>query len=329
MLERAGVDPAVRERLAVQPLPRPALYEAWLRLGRPRLRLSGRPALVHAPSAAVPPSPGCPLVVSIHDAAPELFPDTFSARSRRFHRLGMDAAAQRADVVITGSQAAADEIVGHSAIPGDRIRVVPHGVDPPPADPVADRRTVERWGLGAAPYVLWVGSLEPRKGVGTLVAAMAELRRRGAGADVHTVLAGFEGWRQEGLVDASDRDVLGPMLHQVGRVSESELWALYRHATVFAFPSRHEGFGLPVLEAMSQGVPVVASDIPVLREVAGAAAVLVAPDQPQPWADAIAGLLGDEAARSHLADTGRQRSRSYTVEAMVASTRHVYQTVGS
>jgi glycosyltransferase involved in cell wall biosynthesis len=119
------------------------------------------------------------------------------------------------------------------------------------------------------------------------------------------------------------------MLHQIGRVSEAELWALYRHATVFAFPSRHEGFGLPVLEAMSQGVPVVASDIPVLREVAGGAAVLVAPDQPQQWAEAIAGLLGDEAARSHLADTGRQRSRSYTVGAMVASTRHVYQTVGS
>ena len=329
VLAGAGVGPAVLDRLAIQPLPRPALYEAWLRVGRPRPRFPGRAALVHAPSAAVPPSAGCPLVVSIHDAAPELFPDAFSARSRRFHRLGMEAAAARADVVITGSQAAADEIVGHSTIPADRIRVVPHGVDPPAGDPAADRRTLAPWGLDGPPYVLWVGSLEPRKGVGTLLAAMTELRRRGAHPEVHTVLAGFEGWRQEGLITASDRDLLGPALHQVGRVTEGELWALYRQATVFAFPSRHEGFGLPVVEAMSQGVPVVASDIPVLREVAGGAAVLVEPDQPGRWADAIDGLLGDEAARSGLARAGRERSRSYTVAAMVTSTRRVYQTVGS
>jgi glycosyltransferase involved in cell wall biosynthesis len=329
VLAAAGVPVTARNRVAVQKLPPAVLYQAWVRLGRPAVSGLGGATLVHAPSAAVPPSSGRPLVVTIHDAAPELFPEAFSARGRSFHRLGLLAAARRADAVITVSQSAADEIVSHSPIPAGRIRVVPNGVDPPPADPVEDRRVVERLDLAGRPYVLWVGSLEPRKGVGTLVAAMAELGRRGRHPDVRTVLAGFDGWLQDGLVAPADRARLGPSLCQLGRVSEGELWALYRHAALFAFPSRHEGFGLPVVEAMSQGIAVVASDIPALREVAGAAALLVEPDRPAAWADAIDGLLGDDAARRALGTAGVERSRMFTVGAMAAATHAVYQTVGS
>lgn len=323
VLSAAGVSPECRQRVAIQPLPPRLLNDAWVRFALPPLR--GVVAdVVHAPSVAVPPPGRRPLVVTVHDAAPELFPEAFSALGRAFHRHGMKAAARRADAVITVSQAAADEIAAHSPIPAERIRVVHNGVDPPAAPP--DPTLLDKWQLGDRPYVLWVGSLEPRKGVATLVAAMAELRRRGAHVDVQTVLAGYQGWLNDDLFDPRP---LGASLHQIGPVTEPELWALYRQAQVFALPSRHEGFGLPLVEAMSQGTPVVASDIAALREVAGGAAELVAPGDVAAWADAIGGLLDDPVARQRMGDAGRRRSEQFGTAAMAAATHAVYQEIAS
>jgi glycosyltransferase involved in cell wall biosynthesis len=331
-LAASGVAIEARQQAAVQALPAPLLYEAWVRWGRPRLRGVDGVDVIHAPSVAVPPRGGVPLVVTVHDAAPELFPEAFTARGRRFHRLGLAAAARRADAVITVSRAAADEIVARTPIPADRIRVVPNGVDPPERDdrtPASDATALERLGLAGRRYVLWVGSLEPRKGVGTLIRAMSILARRGGAPDTLTVLAGYPGWLNEDLLPAEDRAALGSSLLQLGPVSEADLWALYRNATLFAFPSRHEGFGLPVIEAMSQEVAVIASDIEVMREVAGPAAVLVPAGEPVSWADAIEGLLGDPAARLRLGRLGAERSRLFTAAAMAGATRAVYQTIGS
>lgn len=317
----------VRGPAVIQAWPRPVLYEGWVRFGRPRLRGLKGVDLVHAPSVAVPPRMGCPLVVTVHDAAAELFPEAFSAAGRRFHSRGLRAAAARADVVITVSQAAADEIAAHSSIGADRMRVVPNGIDPVRVDPSDRERALAGWGLQGRPYVLWVGSLEPRKGVGTLVAAMAEVHRRGAHRDVQTVLAGYEGWLGQDLVDPLDRNQLGSSLHQLGRLSEVQLWSLYAGATIFAFPSRHEGFGLPVVEAMSQETPVIASDIPAVREVAGDAAVLVPAGDVTGWATALEGLLADEGARRRAAEAGLARSRRFDVHRAMAGTYAVYQEI--
>ncbi len=333
-LAAAGVPGAVRRRGVVLPWPRPVLYDGWHRLGRPRL--AGRAGLtdlglVHAPSVAVPPSGGSapPLVVTVHDAAPELFPEAFPPRGRRFHALGLAAAARRADLVITVSEAAAEEITRHSAIPPGRVRVVPNPVSAPGVDPAVRARVLEASGVGSRPYVLWVGSLEPRKGVGTLVAAMARLKRRYPGSEVQTVLAGFDGWLGDGLIDPGDRQALGASLRQLGRVGDEELWCLYSGAEVFAFPSRHEGFGLPVVEAMAQGTAVVASDIAAVREVAGGAALLVPPDDPDSWCEAIAGLLGDDPARRRMAEAGLARSRDFSPDRWAQRTWAVYQEIGS
>jgi glycosyltransferase involved in cell wall biosynthesis len=309
---------AAAGRAVILPLPRPVLYESWVRLGAPPLRVPAD--LVHAPSVAVPPRGRRPLVVSVHDAASERFPETFPPRGRRWHRAGLLAAARRADAVITGSQAAAGEIAHYGHIPEAKIEVVPYCVEPPPE---AGRPA----GLPEGPYVLWIGSREPRKGLGTLVAAMARLATRNL--DVATVVAGYEGWLGDGLVEPADVDTLGPKLVQLGQVSDEQLWALYRGATVFAFPSRHEGFGLPIIEAMSQGTAVVASDIEAVREVAGGAAVLVPPDQPDAWAEAIGALLSDEDRRRQLGAEGRARASRFTPEAMAAGTLAVYRRVGS
>lgn len=326
-------------------LPRPFLYDAWHLLAWPPL-VPGAGAgvdLVHAPSLAVPPKAGRPLVVSVHDAGPWLFPEAFGRRGRWFHKMGARAAVRRADRVITGTHAAADELAHYMGLPEDRIRVVAYGVGPPsPPSPPHVAGLLRRYGLSGAPYVLWVGSLEPRKGVGTLVAAMARLAgptlagptlagptlagpTRTAGLRAELVLAGYAGWQSSTIIAPGDRAVLGSTLHQLGRVGEAELQALYAGAGVFAFPSLHEGFGLPVLEAMAAGVPVVASDIPAIREVAGGAAVLVSPGDVNAWAEAIKGALGASAReRATVVEAGYRRAAQFSWTRTAEATLAIY-----
>jgi glycosyltransferase involved in cell wall biosynthesis len=120
---------------------------------------------------------------------------------------------------------------------------------------------------------------------------------------------------------------LGDRVRTVGRVDETELAALYRGADVFVFPSRHEGFGLPVLEAMAQETAVLCADIPALREVAGGAARLLPVDDVAAWSDAIEELLGDDRARSELARAGLAHAQEYSWERCAAATRAVYEEV--
>jgi glycosyltransferase involved in cell wall biosynthesis len=323
-----GLSPAVPAAVRL-PLPRPLLYDAWHTLGGPRLgwlsRHSelGRVDLIHAPSVAVPPKAEARLVVNVHDVAPLIFPETFTPRGRWFHRLGIRAAARRADLIITGSHAAAAEIVERTDIRAGRIRVVPNGVDltTPTDDEV--KAAVRRRGLDGAPYVFWVGSFEPRKNVGVLVTAFADAVDK-AGLPHRLALAGPAGWLDDGLVPPRDRDRLGDRLRLLGPAGQDELPALYAGADLFAFPSSHEGFGLPVLEAMAQGTPVLCADIPALREVAGGAARLVPPTDVVAWTEAIISTVGDSEQRAVWAAAGRQRAAQLTWERTVRATREVY-----
>ena len=321
LVEASFMAAGVTQHARVLPLPRPVLYDAWHSAGRPFLPRRWGAELVHAPSLAVPPKSRVPLVVTVHDAAPELFPEAFTPRGRKFHRKGLAAAAQRADLVLTVSASAAEEIVSNSAIDADRIRVVHNGVEPRTVEVSRRDEILAGYGLAGRRYILWVGSLEPRKGVETLLAAARQVRRRRGAPEFRLVLAGYEGWLQPELGGRElDEQVL-----QTGRVGEDELWALYAGATLFAFPSVHEGFGLPVLEAMSQGTPVLASDIPALREVTGGAAVLAPPGNVGEWARLLGDLMDSDEDRARLSAAGRARSAQLTVEAMVAATRDVYR----
>jgi glycosyltransferase involved in cell wall biosynthesis len=324
---RAGLAPEAAGAVVRLPLPRPVLYDAWHVAGRPRLdRLSpalGACPLVHAPSVAVPPAGGHRLVVTVHDVAPLVFPESFPWRGRWFHRLGLRAAAARADLVITVTRAAAEELDEWTTIPSDRVRVVHNGVDATPANPAEVAATLARTGLAGAPYVLCVATQEPRKGLDTLVSAFARLPRSGTDG-ARLALVGPSGWLDRHLVDAGEESRLGDRLRRLGVVSDAELRALYAAARVLAVPSRHEGFGLPVLEAMAQGTAVVCADIPALREVSGGAAELVPPGDADAWAGALAGLLADDGAVDRLAAAGRQRVAAFSWERTVRRTREVY-----
>jgi glycosyltransferase involved in cell wall biosynthesis len=329
-LGRFGLDAPSVEPPVVLPLPRPLLYDAWHVLGAlAPARYSRSLAacdVLHAPSPAVPPSGGRPLVVTLHDAAFELFPEAYTRHGRRFHRQGAAAAARRARAVITATRAAAAEIAAHTPISPEQLRVVPDGVDqvglaePEVASVLAALR------LDDAPYVLWVGTLEPRKNVGTLVQALAELARSRA-VPHRLVLVSPGGWRDQGLIAEADRSVLGERLRALRRVPEAQLRALYAGADLFCLPSLHEGFGLTVLEAMVQGTAVVCSDLPALREVAGEAAQFVGAHDAHAWATTVGELLGDPGRRARLGAAGAARAKLFTWERCVQGTRAVYAEV--
>jgi glycosyltransferase involved in cell wall biosynthesis len=315
-----GVDPVVL------PLPRPLLYDAWHLLRRPRLGRSRRlryADVVHAPSVAVPPKSDAPLVVTAHDAAPLIYPETYPRRGRRFHTQGLAAAAKRADLVITVSESAAEELAAYTAIPPERMRVVPNGVDLEIAGDAQVEATRRELGLDDAPYVFWIGSLEPRKNVGTLVDAFVRWA-------LHTdlphrlVLAGPAGWLEDEASVLAPARRLGDRVRTLGRVGDPVLGALYRGADLFAFPSHHEGFGIPVLEAMAQETPVIAADIPALREIASGAAVLRSPDDPDAWVAALDNLLHDAAELARLGNAGRARAQGYSWTRCAEETRAIY-----
>jgi glycosyltransferase involved in cell wall biosynthesis len=317
----------------VLPYPRAALYELWNRWGSAD-PLTARAArgrlhdvdLVHAPSVAVPPRGAAPLVVTVHDAAPVLFPDTYPRRGRRFHELGFAAAAKRADAVITPSAVSADEVAEHTPIPRERIEVIHHGVDHAVADDACVHAAALKYGLGGAPYVLWVGTLEPRKDVGVLVDAFTRVVSE---HDIphRLVLVGPLGWLTARDGVARRAAPLGERVVFTGEVDAATRSALYRGADVFALPSRHEGFGLPVLEAMAQGTAVLASDLAVLRDIAGDGAEYAPVGEVDAWAGALGGLLHDDGARRALAAKGLARSRTFSWQRCAVEHLALYRSI--
>ncbi len=303
------------------PLPRPALYDAWSRLGHPDVAaLPGLRAadVVFAPSVAVPPRRRRPLVVTVHDAAPHLFPESFPPRGLRFHLDGIDAAARRADLVLTVSESSKGELVEHTAIAEDRIRVVANGVDVEVASEAEVEAFSARAGLAARPYVLWVGSLEPRKNVEALLGVPPALAA--AGLPHRLVLAGPDGWGPTAQTVRTAARAGGGSIRLLGPVAAADLAALYRGAELFCFPSVHEGFGLPVLEAMAQGTPVLCSMAASLPEVAGTAARYVDGDGPDAWGAAAVDLLADGSALAGLAAAGPARAAGFTWAACAEAT---------
>ncbi len=278
--------------------------------------------LLHCPGPLVPARSTVPLVVTIFDALPWRHPEWLTRANVASHRLVVRRGVRRADAVITASQHARGEIAQAYDIEPERIHVVPLGVDESFAPGEAPEGVLA--GLGVrGPFVLTVGTLQPRKNIEAVVSAFERLVAQGA--DLALVLAGGAGWgeRQTAervrLSSARDRIVLA------GHVTDAQLLALYRAALCFVFPSRYEGFGLPVLEAMAAGAPVVCSDRTSLPEVAGDAATLVAPDDVDGLERAIGLVASSPEARAAMVQRGLARAARFTWERCADETVGVYR----
>lgn len=283
-------------------LPRPVLYESWNKLRLPTAeRIAGRQLdVVHATTWAIP-GHSAPLVVTVHDLAFLREPAHFTARGVRYFRRAWTIVRAEAAAVIVPSAATRDDCLAAGLTP-ERVRVVPHGVR---VDAVAPG-DVETWrrqrGL-LRPYVLWSGTIEPRKNLVRLVEGFARARRAGAQADL--VLVGPTGWGDEGgRVTAAIAGAPAGSVRLLGRVDRRELDLAYAGAAAFAYPSLWEGFGMPVLEAMAHGAPVLTSAGTSMAEVADGHATLVDPLD----VDAIAGALLEILAEGRA--TGEDRRRA-------------------
>jgi glycosyltransferase involved in cell wall biosynthesis len=274
-------------------------YQAWHRFRRPALRLPDGIDVVHAPSLAVPPPGSRPLVVTIHDLAFSYL----SPRGAVFHRRGLELAREEAAAVVVPSAFTASEVVA-AGIDAVRIHVVHHGIDPPAQPPAAEvAGRLRRLGV-EAPFLLAVGTIEPRKGLDLVAEAFSSLH------GVRLVLAGPPGW---GEVAGLDR----PGVVRAGQVDQADLDALYRGALALVMASHTEGFGLPALEAMVRGCPVVVSDAGSLPEVVDGAGLVVPAGDPDTLGGVLAEVAGNDDLRQRLSAAGLRRAASFTWAACV------------
>jgi glycosyltransferase involved in cell wall biosynthesis len=265
-------------------------------------------------------------ILTIHDAIPYTYPCSSTRLDWFIHHAWLPWAVRAADAVLTDSARSREDIVTHLHVAPERVVVVPLAADrrfrPMEAvevDPVLRRYGVER------PYILYVGSLEARKNLPRLLEAYARLRQWSARWTL--VIVGARRVKASPIFEAARRLCLEPHVRFTGYVDDDHLPALYAGADLFVFPSLYEGFGLPVLEAMASGTPVVTSNTSSLPEVAGDAALMVDPTCVEALAEAMQRVLSDENFRAALRQRGLQRAAGFSWERTARETVAVYEKV--
>jgi glycosyltransferase involved in cell wall biosynthesis len=283
------------------------------------------PALLHSIDHVAPVWGAWRSVITLHDLAFALYPDTHTAASRAYYA-ATGQSVRLAERVIAVSQRTASDAIRLLGVDPARVRVV-HEAAAPVFSPRGDAefQTVAR-GLRldeprSRPYVLFVGTLEPRKNVPLLLEAFALVRRQ---VDAQLLRVGRRGWLDEPVFATHARSGLGDAARFLGVVGEADLAVLYSHAGVFALPSLYEGFGLPLLEAMACGAPVICSNAGPLPEVAGDAALMLPPEDPRVWAEAIARVLIDTRQADQLRQKGFARAKTFSWHRAAQATRETY-----
>jgi glycosyltransferase involved in cell wall biosynthesis len=266
-----------------------------------------------------------PMVVVVHDVSFRRHPEWFSPRDRVVLTVGVGVTVRRASAVVTLSEFSRREIAATCGVPIDRIHVTPLAAAPEFApERTNDDDVYARYGL-RRPYLLAVGNLQPRKNLLRLMEAFNRLQTR-KDFQYDLVLVGNERWGAA-IGSTIERLALSERVKPIGYVSSTDLPALYRGADLFVYPSLYEGFGLPVLEAMACGTPVLASRGSAIPEVAGKAARLVDTESVQELADGIAELWSQPALRAELRDQGVVRSRMFSWEQTASNTVDIFHRV--
>jgi glycosyltransferase involved in cell wall biosynthesis len=304
-------------RLAVRTLP---LSDDWLARLWHRLRLpipvetiTGPLDVFYSPDFVLPPvRRATRTLLTVHDLSFLHYPEAFVLALRRYLERVVPRSVARADLVLADSAHTRSDIVSLLGVPPDRVHVLYSGVTPgfrPGPGLGEGERLRARYGLGDRRYVLSVGTLQPRKNYVRLMRAFAKLKPD-VEPETQLVIAGGRGWLYQDIFAEAERH--GDRVRILGFVDEADLPALYRNAALFAFPSLYEGFGLPVLEAMACGVPVVCANGSSLPEVAGDAALLVDPFDVDGLAEAMARVLKDPGLRRQMVARGAAQAARFT-----------------
>lgn len=296
-------DPQLRARWL--PVPAGVTHRVWRHFDWPPARWWARDAdVVHGTNYVVPPARGSAEVVSVHDLSFVHDPDSVDPAARNFTELIRRAVRRGAHVHVL-TEAVRREVVDLFAADPERVVTVGVGATSLAGEPGRGRALA-----GGGRFVLSVGTEAPRKNIPLLVDAFGTVAE--GDPDVRLVLVGGPGGDSAAIDRAVRRVAHGrSRIVRLGRVDDEDLADLMSAATALAMPTRYEGFGLPVVEAMAAGVPVVAADVPAVAEVAGGAAVLVRGNDPQSWAAELNRVISDDAVAARMADLGRSRAAQF------------------
>ena len=301
---------------------RPNLFQRrWWTIGLPSYLRSHPVDLFHGTNYEVPFRAHCPTVVTIHDLSLLLHSSTHEARAVRRARLLMPLMARKATLIITPSELIKNEVCEHLKVQPGKVFAIP--LAPRSTfTPLPLAQTVEtRRRLGVADeFLLFVGTIEPRKNLLTLIRALEEVLRT-THLRPELVVAGKVGWKSDELLSHLERSPAKERIKLVGFVSDEDLRALYSTCRAFIYPSIYEGFGLPPLEAMACGAPVIASRVPSIKE---SVARIVSATDSDDLARNVIELLRDEQARQSLSVSGLKHAQEFTWQRTAALTREVY-----
>jgi glycosyltransferase involved in cell wall biosynthesis len=304
------------------------LARLWfrLRLPLPIELWTGPLRLFHATDFFLPPTnPGTRKLVTVHDLSYIHYPEIVMPGMSRLLNTWVPGSIARADHVIAVSEATRQDIITCYNTPADKVSVLYHGVSAdfhPAHTPTALAQVREKYNLGDAPFILTVGTIQPRKNYLRLIQAFAMLPRE---LGVSLVIAGGRGWDNQPLFDEVKRRKLNDQVRFTGFVADADLPALYSAATLFAYPSLYEGFGLPVLEAMACGTPVVTSNTSSLPEVVGQAGIMVSPTDVESMAGSLEQALTDEAQRQRLAAAGKAQAATFNWQHTATQLLELYE----
>ncbi len=321
---------AERARMVTGPLDHRRMTILWHRLRAPLpIQLfAGRADVLHAPDFSLPPSVGSRTVVTIHDLAFMTHPECAVPSLRAYLHRVVPRATEKADHIVAVSQATANALTNLLHVDPRKITVIHLGVDPTMRrveDSAKRNAAVERYGL-RTPFIFAVGTIEPRKNYARLIEAFSIARTK-PGGPTQLVIAGRNGWLYDDVYAAVDRHGVRDSVRFLDYVSDDDLPTLYSLASAVAMPSLTEGFGIPMVEAMACGAPVVASDSGSLPEVVGEAGLLVPPTDTSALADALHRVVSDMPLRERLVALGYERVRQFNWDDAARQHIAVYHSV--
>jgi glycosyltransferase involved in cell wall biosynthesis len=294
-------------------------------VGLPRTARRAAVDLIHAPAYTAPLHAAVPTVLTIHDVSYERHPEWYPYRRDRLRRAFYRRSARAADHILTDSEFSRAEIAAAYGIPADRITVAALGAD---SFKGAEASALMPLPPGiVVPYLLHVGDLHERRNLSVVINALLDARDRLETPPLSLVLAGIDRGVGDRLAAIASACGAPETVVRLGAVPEPVLRALYQNAAALVYPSRYEGFGLPLVEAMASGTPVLASRAASIPEVVGEAGLLLDPDDPRRWADAIVNVMTDGTVRARLRADGLARAAMFTWERTARITLEVYRRV--
>jgi len=322
-------------QLHTAPLDERWLYRLWyrLRVPVPVQWVTGKLDLFHSPDFVLPPVSGViPTLLTVHDLSFVHYPAVYPAVLVNYLNKVVPWSIRRASHVLADSQATKADLMSIWQVPDEKITVLYSGVNElfqPVTEPKVLTAVAARYQLGEAPYLLSVGTVQPRKNYQMLIRAFAPVARQWP----HNLyIAGGKGWLYDDMMAEVERQGLNGRVRFLGFVADEDLPALYSGATLFLFPSLYEGFGLPLLEAMQCGVPVVTSNASSLPEVVsgkgvsgGETAVLLSPQDQAAWTDTMQELLASPVRRANLVAAGYRQARQFTWQKAARQLLRLYQ----